>query len=73
MAIGACTEEAGKAGGIFVGGSAEVVDDFALGLLARNVEIAREAILLRDDFKERINGSSADGRKHLFPLSRTFG
>ena len=64
MAIGTCAEEAGVAGGVFGGCGLEVVDDFALGLLPGNVEVACEAVLGGDDGEEVINGCSANFGQH---------
>ena len=66
-------EEAGVAGGVFVGGGAEVVDDFALGLLARDGQVAGEAVLSGDHFKERVDGGRADVGEHLEAFGGGFG
>jgi hypothetical protein len=73
VAISACAEEAGVAGGFWRGGGAEVVDDLALGLLARDVEVAVEAVLGGDDGEEVVDGSSADFGEHLLAFGGRFG
>ena len=65
MAIGACAEEARVFGGVLLAGGAEVVDDLALGLLARDFEVAIEAVLGRNRGEEIVNGGRADLGEHL--------
>jgi len=72
VAIGAGAEEAGVAGGVLVGCGAEVVDDFALGLLAGNVEVAGEAVLAGMTSKERVDGRRADVGEHLEAFGGAF-
>ncbi len=73
MAIGARAQEAGVAGGVLVRGSAEVVDDFALGLLARDIEVAGQTVLGRNDGEEIVNGFRADFGEHLMAFGGRFG
>jgi hypothetical protein len=51
---------------------AEVVNDFALAMLARNVQITRDAKFFRDNGKEVVDCSGADACEHRFALRRRF-
>ena len=73
VAISARAQKAGVAGGVLVAGGAEVVDDFALGLLARHVEVAVEAVLGGNDGEEIVDGGRADLGEHLLAFGGRFG
>ena len=73
VAIGASAQETGVVGGVLVGGGAKVVHDFALGLLARHVEIAGDAVLGGDDGEQVVDGASAVFGEHLLAFVGRFG
>ena len=73
MAISARAQKAGVIGGVFFAGGAKVADDFALRLLAGNVEIAREAVLGWNAGEQIVDGARADLGQHLEPLIGGFG
>ena len=58
--VGSGAEEAHVALGAFSGARAEEVDDFALGILARDVEIAGEAVFGRNGGEQVVDGVGAD-------------
>ena len=72
VAIGAGAQEAGVAGRVLLAGGVEVVDDFALALLARDVEVAGEAILGGNDGEQIVDGCRADFVEHLLAFGGTF-
>jgi hypothetical protein len=73
VAIGARAQEAGVVGGVLLAGLTEIVDDLALGELARNIEIAREAVLGRNHSEQLVDGGSANGGQHLLAFGGRFG
>jgi len=72
MAIGPCAQKAGVIGGVFLAGGAKIVDDFALGHLAGNVQVAVKPVFGGDDGKQVVDGGRTNVGKHLFPLSGRF-
>ena len=58
--VGAGAEEAGVALGAFGGALAEEVDDLALGVLARDVEVAGEPVFGRNGGEQVVDGVGAD-------------
>ena len=72
MPIGSCTQKTGVVGRVLLSRFAKVLDDFALSLLTRHIEIAIEPILGRNDSEQVVNGFCADVSEHLLPFSRRF-
>ncbi len=73
MAIDARAEEAGVAVGVVRGGGLEMVDDFGFAHLARDIQIARQAVFLGNDGKEVVDGRGADLAEHRRAFGVGFG
>jgi hypothetical protein len=73
MEIRAGTEEAGVTFAIFLGALLEEVDDFGLGHLARDGEIAGQAKLGGNGRKKIVDGARADGFEHGVAVGGGFG
>ncbi len=72
MPIRARTQKTGVATRILVGSSLEVVDDLALAVLPRHIQIPRQPILGGDHGKQIVDGGRADFSEHLLAFGRRF-
>jgi len=73
VTIAACAEKAGVTDCVLCTGLAEVIDDLALGHLARNVEVALQAVFLRNYGKEIVDGACTDLVEHINAFGGRFG
>ena len=72
VGVGAGAEEAGVAVAVFAGALAEPVDDFRLRHLARDFEVAVQAVFGRNGRKQIIDRTRANGLQHGFAIGGRF-
>src|SRR5208282_351256 len=67
------TQKAGVTVTVFTGALAEIVDDFRLGHLARDIEIAGQAVLGGNRSKQLVDGAQTDRLQHGFAVGGRLG
>ena len=70
--IGAGAEETGVAVAVFAGALAKPVYDFGFRHLARNFQVAIEAVFRRDGSEQIVDRARADGLQHGFAVGGRF-
>jgi hypothetical protein len=73
VAISAGSQEAGVAIGVLRRSLLEEIDDLRFAHLARDIEIAREAVFTRDAGEEVVDGGCADLAEHGLAFGVGFG
>ena len=68
MRVGPCSEKRRIALAVFSGAVAEELDNFALRIRARDIEIASKPILRRDRGEQTIHRLDPDVAQHLFAV-----